>query len=354
MEGGASAASSRGDLQNALSKAMELMVARHVGPEAIKSRAGELKSSFYSKPSKFISLYSVIPSLADEFGEVGDEIEVEADVDRDKLLDALRSRGFDVRRMSAFPRIAVIAKEDPLSASAVKFFKGVLEKRGFNVKVFSVEGEMEEQEASDIARDLGCHIALLFSVEEKFADNSRGGSFSLLDFEFSEKSPIIIDKPLVFAAVQVVDSSSERILGMVEAEAFGRGPDKQEALVYVAARVGKKLTEPFIALLEQSEWSPGVEAVETLIRIKGLAHPSALEEIQKELLAITEILSADLRGIGFRTALWTVTALDSGISWKAVLSSVKLSRGRLAVVDDDLGADADFAVGVNAMWLLDE
>jgi len=349
--------SSSAALQTALSNAIKLIAARHLSAEERKSRDRELNSFFYSQQSKYVVRYSVVSEVfelgGDEAGEKAGEIEIEAEVDKDKLLAAFIDRGFHVRQMSADPRIAIMPTQGASATPAARGLKDELEKRGFRARIIPVEKGLSENEASAIAGDLGCHIALFISVEEKSTKKQAPQHPS--DIEFSEKTPIMVEKRSVAVTAQVVDASDESMLGEFGDEASGQGPDRMAAFANAASYAGKKLAEPLIALLEQWEWSPGQYTAENLISIKGLTSPQALEELQKELLAITEVQTAELKQIGYQSAVWAVTSIDSGISWDALLSTVKLSKGRLLAVYAPLSEEQPSAEPiVNAMWVKDE
>lgn len=94
-------------MASALGRAVEAAVERHVPASQLTSRAADLRAGVYARPGDWVRRYAIVAEVA-EPGAV--RLTVEADVDRDRLLQELRAKGFAVVRLATAPRVLVVAE----------------------------------------------------------------------------------------------------------------------------------------------------------------------------------------------------------------------------------------------------
>ena len=104
-----------------------------------------------------------------------------------------------------------------------------------------------------------------------------------------------------------------------------------------------------VAALEQSHWTPGDQVRFVMLEVLHIPGPAEVEAVQRSLPELTEVRSAELSAVGYHTATWRIGVVDSGLSWDAVVASVRLPRGRLAWVGGGLPAPGDPEV-IKAEW----
>ena len=311
----------------ALRRAVQVVLERHVPAEELRRRAREVDAAFLSRASNHVVRWA-ISSETQVSGSL--RISTEVDVDREKLLEQVRDLGFTVLQLVTAPRILVLPAGAAEVTSAGRALRGVLESEGFRTRVFPVDPGIAGNEASvsEWARGLGCHVVFVVRVGEMAASPPDLPQDEGLGLGWLGPDDRV--RVGVTGRGWVVDARGERTLGRTEAVAEGEGSGPVDAAAAAATRAGRELAYPMLALLEQSGWTPGVEARALAVQVEGLVEPALVEELGAELAVVTEVRRVELRELGYRSAVWRVEAVDSGLAWDTILASIRLRRGRLA------------------------
>ena len=149
----------------------------------------------------------------------------------------------------------------------------------------------------------------------------------------------------------MIDARAQTTVGTAQTLAEVIGDGVVEAAAAASSKAGRDLAYPLLAVLEQSGWAPGAELRALRIQVDGLVEPALVEEIGAELAAVAEVEKAGLWEVGYRSAIWQVEAVDSGLRWDTILGSIRLQRGRLVWRGGGLSASADRPRVVQAAWV---
>ncbi len=246
----------------------------------------------------------------------GVRVTVEADVDRERLLQELRAKGVPVVRLAAAPRVLVLAEGGGAAAAA---FHEALAAQGLAGRLAPAEpGASADLPAlAEWARGLGCHFAAVV-VPESLPPSAPA---PLPAGDLAEGRSRV--------RVQVIDARRRVVVGTFGVEGRAWGADALEAGARALGQAGRLLARPVLAAVEQSGWTLGSEASRRVLRVEGLPDPKAVEQVGDGIAALAETRSAALRSVSAGAAEWTVEALESGLPWPAVVEAVRVARGRL-------------------------
>jgi hypothetical protein len=343
VEFGDLAAARQEALARALAEAVAIALRRHVPSVAREERRDLLSATFLRRPTAFLLRYSV---LFEEADNTVVRVRIEAEVAWEKLLAELRSREVPVSVLDARPRLLLVGLGDGESLLAVEAVSRVLEGQGFRTRTLpgDAESQADATVAAAWARDLGCHLAVGITtgrVESGAEEQGRGSA--------APPGEGTDSRVITVAAGWIVDARSATEIGRVEARGWGRAETPEQALAQASTRAGRSLGHLLLAAIEQSGWRPGEIVREVDLRVEGIPDPLLLEEIQQEVRSAPEVVRADLRDVGPRTATWRVAAYDSGLAWDAVVGAFRLPRGRLERTGQSLPLDGDLPT-IRAVW----
>ena len=306
-----------GVIRRALSEAVGLAVDRHVASAARASAAEGLQAGV----ERYVLRYGVEGDRVEGAERV---LDVDVEVDLDRLLGDLAAAGVPVHRAVRQPRVLVAALPGVAVEPAVQAVAGELGREGRAYRLYPGDPGQEPgpAEAARWGRDLGCHVVFLLTAREGEPgpppSGDPGGAGS------APGVPAVIE-----AHGWVVDVFSGRVLGEGRASGRSVAPDGVTAQARAAARAGKRLAWELIRVVEQADWAPGggLRAVE--LQVSGLPGPRALEDLDRALGGLTEVRSLRVLEVGFREAVWSLEVWDTGLPWDVMLSWVRVEGGSL-------------------------
>jgi hypothetical protein len=321
----------------ALADAVRTVVERHASASAVAARARDVRNTFFAGPASYVQRYAITSE-----GLEGQEfvVTLEADVDEAKVLADLRTLGIPVRQLAARPRVLVAALGGEASAAVVRAVRRTLEAQGFVTR--DLPGAPPESADAGVAaawgRTQGCHVTFAVSAE-------RVGAGEGSDVPASTGA-----RAEVLARGWAVETRAGRLLGQAEGQASAWAGEPAAAAAVAAGRAGIRLGNGLVAALEQSDWGPGEETRSVDLEVQGIPGPAEVEALQRALPTLTEVRGAALRSVGFRRAVWRIAAADTGLGWEAVVSALRLPKGRIAWLGSELAGDGAPEV-VRAEWL---
>jgi hypothetical protein len=340
------AVAQRSALALALARAVEAALERHVASVELRSRAADVRGTFLARPSPYIQRYSITSE-----GIEADElvVRVEAEVAAERVLAELRAKGFRVHQLGARPRLLVAPVGGPGATAVAEGLRRVLDVQGYVVRALPETPSDEaagEAQAASWARNLGCHVALVVTAgtedELRSAPPATPRDAPGLEAVGPARSGIR-------AQGWLVDSRREVVLGRGEAAARAEAPDAVAATARAARRAGERLGALLLNQLEQSGWNVGDERQVFDLAVEGLPGAALVEAIGRALPAVTEVRSAALKEVGYRSAVWRVDAVDAGLGPEALLGALRLPRGWLAWLATSDQPDGS-ARTVRAQW----
>ncbi|WP_461394595.1 hypothetical protein [Deferrisoma sp.] len=302
------------------------LVGRHVAP-ADRDRA----RSALGPAGRYVQRLSVLTDRVEGGRRV---TEVEAVVDRDRVLQVLAGFGIPTARLAVRPRVLATAAPGPAAAPLARALADALEREG--VRFRAAPGGGTAEEAIEAARTLGCHVVFLARVEAAVqAMPPLASGPALVPGEGQPEEGWAVASAT--ARGWVVDAVTGDPLGEAEATADGVGADGVEAEARAAARAGQRLAATLLGVLERSGWVlPGKPAT-VRIRVSGLPAPRALEDLEAALRGLAEVEEVRLAEIAWREGLWEVRARSGGFPWDVVLSWVGSVGGRVRVEAEEGG-----------------
>lgn len=338
------AAARRAALDAALSGAVEVVVDRHVSPPDREGPGRAPVAALLSHPSRYILRYGI---SSEDLGAAGSvRVEVEAEVDRDRVLAELRRRGVPVHVLDVRPRVLLVPAGGPFASPTARSLRDVFEAEGFRTRLFpgGTAESVDEAQASAWARDLGCHVAAVVvgtptppPDQESHAETPAAGE------QARERA--------LHAEGWLVDALGGGLLGRAAAVAARSEEDGDPTRPRAAARAGRTLAYALLADLEQSGWRPAGQPVSLELEVDGLPGVAAVEAVQGELASTTEFRRVTLRRVGHRRATWAIEALAGGLGWDAVLGAVRVSPGRLAYRGGEVPGPDGSEELVRARWV---
>jgi len=294
-------------LAEALRRALSAALARHVAPED-RARARKVIGHRWRS---YVLRYA--PARAREEGG-SYVVDVEVEVDRDRLLDTLEAAGVPVHRMASVPRVLVVSGGGPGADSAARAVSEALRKESIAHRLYPVEdaGNWDFAQLGRTARELGCHLVFIVTATDTEAGPGT---------ENEGEELVLPDRTNVRVHLGGwgLDAVRERMLAGDAVWAEGVAPDFWAALGRAAYRGGRELAARFLEAVTLAGWSPGSSVRPLTIRVVDLPGPGAVERVQRALLALSEVRSIRLAEIRFRAAEWEVRAYRDGLPWEAVL-----------------------------------
>ncbi len=313
-------------LAQASDLAVKAVVERHVAP-ADRGRA----LAALGPAGRYVQRLSVLTDRVEGGRRV---TEVEAVVDRDRVLEVLAGFGIPTARLAVRPRVLVAAAPGPAAAPFVRAFADALGREG--VRFRTAPGGGTAEEAIEAARTLGCHVVLLARVEAAVqAMPPPASGPALVPGEGQPEEGWAVASAT--ARGWVVDAVTGEPLGEAETAADGAGADGVEAEARAAARAGRRLVAALLAALERSGWGLTGEPEILRIRVTGLPAPRALEDLEAALAGLAEVEEVRLAEIAWREGLWEVRARPGGFPWDVVLAWVSPPGGRVRVEAEEGG-----------------
>ena len=307
-------------LAEALQRALSAAMARHVAPED-RARARKVVGSRWRS---YVLRYA--PARARQEGN-SYVVDVDVEVDRDRLLDTLVAAGIPVHRMASAPRVLVVSGGGSGADAAARAVSDTLGKESIPHRLYPVEdaGDWDFPRLARIAREFGCH--LVFVVTATDTEAGSGG-----EDEGEELAPPDRTTVRVHLGGWGWDAVREQMLTGEAVWAEGVARDFWGALGRAAYRGGRELASRFLEAATLAEWSPGLSAGRLAIRVTDLPDPGAVERVQRALLALSEVRSVRLAEIRFRAAEWEVWAYRDGLPWEAVFPWLDLQGANIALM----------------------
>ena len=336
-------------LDSAITAAVSVIIGRHVPLEQRTDQVAKLKA-ILSSAQNYVNRYAILSEgLEDNLYRM----KLDADVDRESLLRALEKEGFTVMRLDALPRMLLSTAPDPASrafgSGMEKLFKG----EGISASLADApEGGIQDMASYDRALvDRGYHVGVTLSlakpVMEVPADGPMKPGEGTAETE-SGKPEAAMPAPgekteVEYAArLEMVDARDGRILGREEFAVMGEGAD--EAAVYedAAERASEQGFQLLMADLVRSGFRIGSGEVTMEIHLVGIELPGAVAEMSEVLASMSEFRSVTLKLLEFKSATWSVVAVDSGNDWLSVLTRAQSRRASIAWKKDAGGGKLAF------------
>ncbi len=306
-------------LAEALQQALSVALARHVAPED-RVRARKVVGSRWRS---YVLRYA--PARARQEGN-SHVVEVDVEVDRDRLLDALAAAGIPVHRMASAPRVLVVSGGGPGADSAARAVSETLRKEAIPHRLYPAEdaGDWDFPRLARVAREFGCHLVFVVTTTDTEAGPGGGDE---------GEDPVPPDRTTVRVHLGGwgLDAVREQMITGEAVWAEGVARDFWGALGRAAYRGGRELASRFLEAVTLAEWSPGPSAGRLAIRVTDLPDPGAVERVRRALLALSEVRSVRLAEIRFRAAEWELLAYRDGLPWEAVLPWLDLQGANIAL-----------------------
>ncbi len=283
-------------LFSALAKAVGDVVERHLPESEWSGRATELSSLFFSSPASFIARQTVL-SEASENGAV--KVAVEAEVDEKAILGLLKAKGFSVIDPREAPRFLILYGGDFERALAAELASR-LDGGGYRSSVLPFEGG----DPASLAREKALNFAILLG--------GAGG-----DSRF-----------------KLIDSRKGLVVGSGEIEA-AEGEDGAKVCAWAVEH--KALT-----LFNRSGWVAGEEKLSLEVRAGEIDNPGLAEKLEEAIGSLAETLSVKLALVEAGTVVFRVAALDSGMDFSKIFSTMAFDSGEFSWKSSFLEKGAPF------------
>jgi len=365
MTRGAIASARRAALADALSRSVETVILRHVGPDEALAQDEVIRKRFVSRPTPYIVRHAVSGERT-----VGENLHltVSALVDEEKLLADLAAAGIAAKRLALRPRLYLSAAPDDEAREAARVLRNRLAEEGYVLLIAPGEesvGEVSPEELAARAREAGAHFALRveahvaepppeLSPEEEEAASPAGMQPS--GGASAGEGGLVVERAFAEGSAHLVNAAhpelSARLDASAEAEAQG---DAEAARLLALDAVGGKLHEALLGVLTQSGWTLTGAAERIEIRVSRIDSPAEVPLLTRAFAGIAEIRSLRLSRVEPGAAVWAAEGNEEGMGWPTVLGTLALPSGQVAwaptVIEPLMPGAVSAPLRVEGEWL---